>query len=200
MAKIIFSLSTALVLLFTTGFSQSFEGTITLTKSLNPQQSFIFSVKGDKAVMQPQVPGMIQGLKFITEKSTGEYHIVIPKASGVQKTTYPLSQPGRSVAAATPGTYQLQSQTKEIDGYTCVKVLGSPGSPFTEAWVAPSLDFVNLVSYLTPQATDINPTDIQLPGITGMVIEATGLYNGTTYTIKNTVQEGPVLDEIFLSK
>ncbi|WNJ20962.1 hypothetical protein [Pontibacter sp. G13] len=188
---------TAFLLVFTMfggfAFAQSFEGTITTEIAFNPAKNSVLSIQGNQAFFhRDQVK-----VDFLTnlDDQTLTRITYYP-----QQTEVAISTLGSGRSAGSQFNDVIETtDTQEIDGYTCTKVLATFNQVTYTAWVAKDLAHLNIEAFIPEQTFGSVAHTLYIPGVSGVVLEleADLEIQGNPYHIRNRVKEAPVAGDVF---
>ena len=171
-----------------TSFAQSFEGTISVSHSLRPQQEIVYHISDQRACTISHFNGQNTGTRVITDVEAGKYAIVIERNGKKQQSLFSLQQGGRAFTpVSTVSNVQLTGKSKSIQGYMCQEVSATRDGKTIIAWIAPDLDYVDPAVFLTPQ-TPHRYSDFKLPGVKGLILALEGVAaTGKAFSLSHTV-------------
>jgi hypothetical protein len=171
-----------------TSFAQSFEGTISVSHSLRPQQEIVYHISDQRACTISHFNGQNTGTRVISDVQAGKYAIVIERNGQKQESLFSLQQGGRAFTpVSTVSNVQLTGQSKTIQGYVCQEVTAARDGQSITAWVAADLDYIDPAVFLTPQ-TPHRYSDFKLTGVKGLILEMQGVATtGKAYAMTHTI-------------
>ena len=173
---------------------QSFQGKVVMTHTLKPNASQTFHINGDQAAIMLKGPGIYPGMKNIVNSSNGDYYTIAPVNGKIRVSKINLSDPVFSSAyvASQPEVKVIKTEeTKNIDGYSCVKYIAETKEGMNELWVTQDLKEIDLAAFMTPKDLVREGKFFNLKEVDGFVMEIHGIAPRTNqaYVIKNQVEK-----------
>jgi len=206
------SLLSFLFFLSLTGFliAQDFEGVITMTTTEKEDMVLVFTVKGDKVLIEADTDeGKVVTL---SERSTNQVTTLFEREGkkfgmkmGPETMQMIEQQGGFTKTGGKKGKMDITvtKDTKTIDGYNCTKVVGKDDEKEVEAWITQELGFTvfDLMPSMMKKAIEQDgDSNLQQEIMRrGFLLEGyeTDLKTGEKNSIKLTVQKQKVDNDIF---
>ncbi len=125
--------------------AQQFEGVITMTSSEMEDGKMVFSVKGDKVLMEINSEG--QNIRMLSDRKSSNMTMLFDNdgkkvALIMGPETMNMMGQGNNTSVNSDGVdIKVTNEKKVIDGYNCYKVTGKDKESEIEAWITNDLNF-----------------------------------------------------------